>query len=54
MTYRVAYRMRASEPWQTQPCADRAAASAFQHIKRRQGWAAVVQWWNEREERWIG
>lgn len=54
MPYRVAYRASALLPWQTQPFATRAAASAFQRARRRALWAAVIEYWNEIEQRWIG
>lgn len=52
--FRVAYRASALLPWQTQPFATRAEASAFQRAKRRALWAAKVEWWSETEGRWIG
>lgn len=52
--YRVAYRASAAAPWQHRPFADRAAATAFQRARRRALWAAVVEWWSESEQRWIG
>jgi hypothetical protein len=55
MKYRVTWREHGKQEWQIREFgADRQSALCFHREQRRTLKAAILQWWNEREERWIG
>ena len=54
MKYRVQYRQRATDAWQTSPATSAQDARQQARGYQRRFWQAVVQWWSEPEGRWIG
>lgn len=54
MKYRVCFRQRARDDWQEREFTDYAEAKRFKIAKQAAIWAAFIQTWNIREQRWIG
>lgn len=51
--YRVQFKRRITDDWQTTPAMSAHEAQTIQRGYRRRLWIAVVQFWNEMEGRWI-
>lgn len=53
--YRVIYRQRATDAWQSTSAASLQDAERQARGYRRRFWLAAVQWWNDAAEgRWVG